>query len=1008
MWYFIKNIIYINIICLLIKFSVGVTTTDVEDDKIIRILIEKPHPLENQYKDDVLEAINNHFMQQNVNNKLLKNVRLEFSYCDKERENKSKEIPKEEAENKYYNDREYVNYLKCVIGNAQDSKYDLLLLNDKFIFSDLSFVENVKIEELFGFRKLHNNYYDITKNTQNHDLSFHERKIAIDGKYTKDIIYGLPYDFNFDVLYYHDDASRINNLSINSWDDLLSMDYPSNITLVGDQISLPNPTIPSTVGAAASPNTTITSKVGSAPSSNPTIPSKAGPAISPDTTIPPKAEPIPSGEEPVAPPHNTMASGEEPVAPPHNTMASGEEPVTPSDTRIASREAPVAPPPPNHKTTSKEEPAASPNTTIPSKDGSSSVPTSTTSAGSEPSTSSSTKSRRDQLSEYDAPLSIPLKDQEQLLNMLVEYVSEKKNLTLKVKTFMRYHQYFYDEQSHELYKGFRNFVENCSGLSIPDILNVGYTSGSQSFIRKEKKYFKGKMSHYPFLKNFSNITISVALPPKRFSVVEEHYLVINKHSKKDKEMLFEAMLQLTSKEMQLFRADYGYIPTFDMALQDTDEAIHAYCQNHTELCQMIQDIESIRMQKIFKKDKFSVTFMEIRLLLPTAIKNFLINNNVNSIITSFRNSMEAKIFHFKHPDIYTIGFYILSFVFALLLTFIIVLVYKNRNHPYMKVISPIFCILVMVGLIANSFTPMLITHITSPLICRILYVQSIVSRTLIFVPLFMVVLRIFCIYNNTSKVTYGKKFNDKRLLLIIGIDLLFMFTFSMIIANVKEFYIITLGDINNVRYLKCYHDGTKLHMLTGIIYYGFFFAFMILMVARSGKFSKKFDEIRIIFLIILLLGGIVSMEVVMIYSSSTNYSKNFFFIFSVNFIISCICIYLLVGSRLLFIMKHPQRPDELDENNSFYHEYFSSLHISDFIDKKYFQSHPMITFKPKKEKLKSKRGRSTNNGNRTVVIENDPIANNPNNYFFNKGLELLNSGHVYSPHEFLDRPAPTH
>jgi len=179
---------------------------------------------------------------------------------------------------------------------------------------------------------------------------------------------------------------------------------------------------------------------------------------------------------------------------------------------------------------------------------------------------------------------------------------------------------------------------------------------------------------------------------------------------------------------------------------------------------------------------------------------------------------------------------------------------------------------------------------------------------------------------------------------------------------------------------------------------------MIIMVAKSGKFSKKFGEIRIIFLIILLLGGIVSMEVVMIYSSTTTYSKNFFFIFLVNFIISCICIYLLVGSRLIFIMKHPQNPEELDESNSFYHEYFSSLHISDFIDKKYFQSHPMITFKPK-EKIRSKK--NSNSATRTVV-ENDPIANNPNNYFFNKGLELLNNGYVYPTPEFIDRPTPTH
>ncbi len=86
-------------------------------------------------------------------------------------------------------------------------------------------------------------------------------------------------------------------------------------------------------------------------------------------------------------------------------------------------------------------------------------------------------------------------------------------------------------------------------------------------------------------------------------------------------------------------------------------------------------------------------------------------------------------------------------------------------------------------------------------------------------------------------------------------------------------------------------------------------------------------------------------------------------------------------------MKHPHNPDELNENNSFYHEYFSNLHISDFIDKKYFQNHPMISFKPK-DKTKKGKAKSPSTQN---IIENDPIANNPNNFFFNKGLELLSN-----------------
>jgi len=766
MRYFIKNLFYIYICILITCFVSEVTTAAIatatnpdETEKVIKILIEKPHPLEIQYKDDVLSTINNHFMQQNFDNDILRNVRLEFSYCDKGNEDESQKVSKNEVTSKYMNDSEYVNYLKCVIKHSQDSEYDMLLLDDKFLFSDLSFVENIRIEEIFGFRKLYKNYVDLSSYSLNHDLSFHNRKIMIDGKYNKEIIYGLPYDFDFDVLFYHDDTSHIGNLPLESWDDLLKMG--SSINTLPENLNSPSPTNLSTDKNNETPSTKNTNNT-----------------ISSNT---------PSVERNITSPGNQSSKQ-------NNTTSSSSSNTQSSKANSISSNTPTEKNNSIADTVSNDKQA---------------------------------KDKRDNLSQtsslsenFNAPLSIPLNDRNQLLSLLVEYISEKRNLTFAEKTTNRkYYEYFYDTQSYDLYRDFRSFVENCSGLSIPEILNVKYKEALQSFVSGEKKFFKGKMSHYPYLKKFSNITFSTTLPPKRFSVVNEHFLVINKHSKKNMDMLVEAIFQLTSKEMQYFRTSLDYLPTYNMSLGATDEVVGAYCQDHMDLCQMIDEMDEIHVQKTFKKDKFSVTFMEIRLLLPLAMKKFLENNNINSIIKSFTNIMEVKIFRFKYPDSYTIALYILLFIYVVFLSFVIYLVYRNRKHPYLKVISPDFCILVMIGLITNSFTPVLLTHITSTFVCRFIYVQGVVSRNLIFIPLLTVVLRIYCIYNNKSRVTFGKQLNNKRLLRYIGFFLLFFFIGSMIIAIVKEFYIITLGDINNIRYLKCYHHGTKFHVIAGAIYY---------------------------------------------------------------------------------------------------------------------------------------------------------------------------------------------
>jgi len=164
---------------------------------------------------------------------------------------------------------------------------------------------------------------------------------------------------------------------------------------------------------------------------------------------------------------------------------------------------------------------------------------------------------------------------------------------------------------------------------------------------------------------------------------------------------------------------------------------------------------------------------------------------------------------------------------------------------------------------------------------------------------------------------------------------------------------------------------------------------MIVMVLKSGKLKKKYDEIKIIFLIILLLIGAVLVELVMLYTPTSVFLPHFLGTYSLYIIICFICIHLLVGSRLLFIIKHPYNKDTIDENDPYYNEYFNNIHISDFIDKQQKKTMQLYNQNFNQNKRKSSNQKQNNDKSTTSSIENDPIANNPNNYFFNRSLEML-------------------
>jgi len=153
------------------------------------------------------------------------------------------------------------------------------------------------------------------------------------------------------------------------------------------------------------------------------------------------------------------------------------------------------------------------------------------------------------------------------------------------------------------------------------------------------------------------------------------------------------------------------------------------------------------------------------------------------------------------------------------------------------------------------------------------------------------------------------------------------------------------------------------------------------MIIKTGKVSKKFDEYKLIYVIIALL--IISIVIEWIFFSlPAKHFTIYYLIVCCVYILCCIiCIYLLVGSRLIYVIRHPltkEAPDGAKRSE----DYFNILDIADYLPK------DNESLRRKHRHIFNHQFSSSNSS--LTMVENDPITSNPNNYFFNRGLEMLN------------------
>lgn len=420
-------------------------------------------------------------------------------------------------------------------------------------------------------------------------------------------------------------------------------------------------------------------------------------------------------------------------------------------------------------------------------------------------------------------LNMGLGNDDELLNIFLEYVNNESIDISGEYNYNKNFKMFYNEESKELYNSFREFIIKSSSLDLNKKLNMTLEDTHNYFLKDEShiNIFKGKVSNYDyFFKNIHNTTIETTLLPKNTSVLNKKYLIINNQSKLDKKLLTEVAYQLTSKDMQIFRFEkFGSIPTFDISQKQKDKSIENFCLNHSEQCEILEKMKKIHIKDVFKsKSKFNAPFMEIRILLPPEIRNFLRYNEYSKIMDIFENIETLIMDKAGHMDILKIILYLPSIIFTVISIMIIFIIFKYRKNPYIKSYSPLLCNLVIISFIMEMHSPYLMIHYKTIEICYFFDIYHTISTNLMLLPVIAITYRIYTIYNNKSKINFGQKLNNKNLFIFVFSTLLVMTLFSIYINLNREYYILSYGNIETFRNPSCITDDRKYSIIEFIIY----------------------------------------------------------------------------------------------------------------------------------------------------------------------------------------------
>jgi len=148
----------------------------------IQVLTDKPDIIIQKNWKDYSSSIENYF-KTNVNNSVLKNINISFSFNSNEPNDKKTK-------------KDYENYVNYIIEQLKSSTYDMFILDGRFLFSDNAFVKSAYLKDLFNVDKINQFYENLTNDINEKELEFNNRRI-LEGGYLENDLYGLPYELDF-------------------------------------------------------------------------------------------------------------------------------------------------------------------------------------------------------------------------------------------------------------------------------------------------------------------------------------------------------------------------------------------------------------------------------------------------------------------------------------------------------------------------------------------------------------------------------------------------------------------------------------------------------------------------------------------------------------------------------------------------------------------------------------------------------------------------------------------
>ncbi|ORX42625.1 hypothetical protein BCR36DRAFT_337135, partial [Piromyces finnis] len=498
--------------------------------------------------------------------------------------------------------------------------------------------------------------------------------------------------------------------------------------------------------------------------------------------------------------------------------------------------------------------------------------------------------------------SINLVNDDKLFATFIEYLYSVDN---NIEEFLRYH--IKDENSNNKERNyidsFRNYLLHNNKFSTSD-LDALTLNNTFNNLKNDHHSFYGKASHYCSIKSQKDIgSVSKSFLFKK-TVVNKKYLVINKNSQINKDLLFQVALQLTSSDFQTVTFEkLCKLPTYTM-----NEVKPDVFHDDLDYKNIVESVESIDMKKLFTSE-YSAPFMEIRAFLPEALKKFLIDGNSEPIVDMLENIYYLVMDKNSNKDVSTLGLYIPMVIFTIVSIIIIGLVIKYKEHPRVKLLSPGLCIIIIIGYsIDIPLTPYFMIQNPSILKCKYEFIESILDSSLIMFPMVAITYRIYSIYNNTSKVVIGKRLKNKRLFIILGT----LFIISVVTAAITAFFIFhfyleSYGNISTYRQQTCEFDESD-----GFTYvdYGIFFILLIsivYMIIKTGKISKHYGEFNFIYGLILILIAESLRDFIIPYLPANGYFTYYVIFLIAYMVYNILCVYIIVGSRLIYAIRHPEQ-----------------------------------------------------------------------------------------------------